>query len=231
MTVGTLIKTKASSTASTQPNGVFKAYDVPGGKAITVLNPNTVIGLYNTEKLSGFTRYYYIKLLEAITYQGKTYSYIWIEASKVFAYTPSMVPYFVTGASAVNVRSEPKLNAKTLLGSLKKGKLVGGSDGTTRNGYMFMKLATPLKGYNWAWVSKNYLTTRDPNTGTTPASTSGGSPAVVSDPQDAPVTSKVETILENTFGDGTAELAKWAGIGLLAAGLAFLIVRLLNDKD
>lgn len=226
MKQGTQLKTKTGPDKNRDE--YFFLYDKPGGTKIGSVKEGVLIGTYDRTDYALLTAYAYVKLLTTV--KGARYAYI--RESAVYAYTPKQTPYYVVGSTSVNVRSSATASSsKNIVGVLTKNSLVGTSDGTRQNGFLFFTLAKGGTG----WVSANYLTTKVPagvKAPTTPSepadSTQPDTP--VNDPADQSGSETVVTATENRFGTAALSSLKWVGIGLIAVALGLALAKFYEKR-
>jgi hypothetical protein len=230
MQVGQILRTR---TAGANDNGSWKAFDKPGGVAVTAFKQGLTIGTFAAEEKIGVygfrTTFYKIRLLEAVTYNGKSYQYVYMEESKVFAYTAESKTY--KAANTVNVRTTPNAaNLRNKIGSVAKGAVAGTSDGTERNGFLYVKLTSPMSGYTYGFIAKTYLTAVASST-TTPSTTpsTGGTPATptseapTTEEQPTTTTDKVTGLGERYLGEKGMRVARYALLGGLALLVGYVV--------
>ncbi len=228
MQTGQILRTR---TAGANDTGQWKAFDKPGGVAVAAFNQQVTVGTYAGEEKTGVigfrTTFYKIRLLEAVTYKGKSYPYVYMEEAKVFAYTATSKTY--KASTTVNVRSTPSsASLSNKIGSVAKGAVAGTSDGTEKNGFLYVKLANPsaMKGYTYGFIAKTLLTAVATPTPATPTPSTGGTPTgpTTNDPDsvEEPAVTTGEQVTgfgERLLGEKGAKVARYA----LLAGLSVLI--------
>lgn len=223
MKQGTQLKTKTGPDKNRDE--FYFLYDKPGGTKIGSAKEATLLGTYDRTEYALLTAYSYVKLTTPV----KGYRYAYIRESAVFPFTPVQTPYYVVGSTSVNVRSSATASSsKNIVAVLTKNSLVGTSDGTRSNGFLFFTLAKGGTG----WVSANYLTTTVPK-GSKPVvvvsnpqdGTGDGNPAPVNDPNDQSGTEVIVTSMENRFGTASLSTLKWLGLGLIAVALGLALAK------
>jgi hypothetical protein len=220
MKTGAQLKTKIG--LDKNRDEFYFLYDSAGGKQIGSIKEGTLIGTYDRTDEYLLTKYAYVKLATPL---AGGYRYAFIRESAVYEYSPKTTTYYVNSKTTkLNVRSSASAaSTKNVTGALSRNELIGTSDGTTSNGFLFFDLAKGGTG----WVSKNYITTTTP-AGVTP--TPSTEPDPISDPAKQPTTGKVGTWLENLFGSGAVSTLIWVGVGLVAIAIGISLVRLYGKR-
>lgn len=224
MKAGAILKTKTGP----DKNAVefFFIYSDKGTTRVGQVTETTVIGTLDRIETKLLTDWAYVKLDKPVTSGGKVYNYVYIRADRVYEFTEGLKTYYVT-ASSLNVRSTPSSASRSnILGTVAKGVVAGTSDGQQQNGFLYVRLAKPLGGKSFGWLSMAYLSSNAPGS-TSSTSTTSTTGVGISDDEPTP-TQKGEIIVENAVGTPFLDIAKWGAIGVLAFIAGYMIVKLIR---